>query len=182
MEIIAFEDKYLKEIEDINVSTSTHPDKPLEEKKLSEYLYVDYYALNSKENCFVAIENNEVIGFILSEPDLDRYKDIILNQYMNEAIKLRVDFKDFLLNEVGFYDHLKDEYPAHLHIAIKPGHQHKGVGSALIKHELQHLKDIGSKGVMLLCSKDNVRANNFYDKNGLPIIESNTCNIRGVKL
>ena len=44
MEIIAFEDKYLKEIEDINVSTSTHPDKPLEEKKLSEYLYVDYYA------------------------------------------------------------------------------------------------------------------------------------------
>lgn len=182
MKIIPFEDKYLKDIEDINVAVSSHPNRPLPQKKLFQYLYIDYYAINSKENCFVAIQQDQVVGYIICEPNFNRYKDIILNKYMEEAIKLCSDFELYLKNEVSTYEEKKDLYPAHLHMDVKPGFQHQGIGTALIEAELNHLKSINCEGVMLLCSKDNIKANNFYEKNGLKIIEETGCNIRGTKL
>ena len=181
--IVELKNEYLQDIRDINVAVSTHPDKPLEEKKLCQYLYIDYYAFNSTDNCFVAVdENDEVVGYIISEPNLERYKNIILNEYMPVAKELRQDFEQYLYNEINFYDRWNNEYDAHLHMDVKPGHQHQGIGTALIQHEIEHLRQIGSSGVMLLCSKENIRANNFYQKNGLNIIEETTCNIRGIKL
>ena len=65
---------------------------------------------------------------------------------------------------------------------VKPGHQHQGIGTMLIQHEFQHLKSNGAKGVMLQCSKKNERANSFYQKNGMNIIDESECYIRGIKL
>lgn len=181
--IVDFEDKYLKDIEDINVSVSRHPDKPLEEKKLCRFVYIDYYAFNSKENCFVALDDNdEVVGYVVGESDLYRYKDIMLNKYMDEAKALRPDFEQYLYNEVSFYERWNNEYDAHMHMDVKPCHQHQGIGTMLIQHQIEHYRNKGCKGMMLLCSSDNINANNFYQKNGIDIIEETTCNIRGIKL
>ena len=183
--IIPFEEKYLNDIRNINVSVSSHPNKPLEEKLLCQYLYIDYYAINSTENCFVAIDddNNEIVGYVISEPDLNRYSNIILNEYMKEAIKLRKDFEGWLNNEVAMYSEFNNNYSAHLHMDVKPGHQHQGIGTMLIQEEMKHLKQIDARGVMLLCSESNERANNFYQKNGLDIIVKKPgVNIRGKKL
>ena len=180
-----FTNKYLDDIRAINVGVSSHPNKPLEEKKLCQFLYIDYYAFNSTSNCFVAIDEDtdECVGYIISEPDLNRYKKIILNDYLPTAITLRSDFEQYLYNEVSLYESNINEYDAHLHMDVKPGHQHKGIGTMLIKHELNHLKQYGSKGVMLLCSASNINANNFYEKNGLTTFkEINGCNLRGIKL
>ena len=180
--IIPFEDKYLEDIRNINVSVSSHPDKPFEEKQLCQFLYIDYYALNSKENCFVAMDDDEVVGYVIAEPDYKRFKNIIINEYMMEAVKLRNDFGEMLKEEIVPYEKWNDEYDAHLHLDVKPGHQHQGIGTMLICHEFEHLKDIGCKGVMLQCSKKNERANNFYQKNGMNIIDEFACYIIGKKL
>lgn len=181
--IIQFEEKYRQQIRDINVSVSSHPNKPQEEKLLCRFVYIDYYLTYSCENCFVAVnENDEVVGYVVSEPDFNRYKDIMLNHYMQEAVKLRADFKQYLYNEVGFYERWNDQYQAHMHMDVKPGWQHQGIGSELIQHQMDYYRQKEIKGMMLLCSAENIRANKFYEKNGLPVIETASCNIRGVRL
>ena len=185
VKIYNFNESFLNDIRYINVAVSSHPNKPIEEKKLCQYLYIDYYALNATDNCFVAIneDNNEVVGYVIAENNLQRYKDIILNDYMPIATSLREDFKQYLENEVKGYEVFEKEYPAHLHMDVKPGNQHLGIGSMLIQHEFKHLKDIGCKGVMLGCSAENIRANNFYQKNGMDIIyQKQGTNLRGKKL
>ena len=184
IKVINFEDRYLQDIRDINVAVSTHPDKPIEEKKLCQYLYIDYYTIFSKENCFVAIdeETEECVGYVISEPNFKRFKDHILNEYIYEAEKLRADFRQVLTDEMVPYEKWNDQYDAHLHMDVKPGHQHQGIGSMLIQHEFNHLRDSGCKGVMLLCSKRNINANNFYQKNGMDIIDELECYVRGIKL
>lgn len=184
IKIIPFEDKYLDDIRYINVAVSRHPNKPLDEKKYCQYLYIDYYAYNSKENCFIAIDedNDECVGYVISEPDLNRYKRIIVNEFIPEAKKLRAEFEDWLYNEIKMYDTFVEEYDSHLHMDVKPGHQHQGIGTMLLQTELKHLKDIGKKGLMLLTSKENVNANKFYEKNGLQILSEKPTIIRGIKL
>lgn len=183
--IIPFEDQYLDQIRAINVGNSRHPNKPQEEKALARHLYIDYYALFSKENCFIAIngDSDEVVGYIISEPNFDRYKKHFLYDYMDEAKALNPDFENFLIREVGIYEKYNDQYKAHFHMDVKKGYQHQGIGTKLVQAELNHLKEIGCIGVMLLCSTDNENANKFYQKNGLDLVASDGgANIRGKKL
>lgn len=184
VKIINFNERYLDEIRAINVANSRHPNKPQEEKILARHVYIDYYALFSPENCFVALngDTNEVIGYCISEPNLDRYKKHFLQDYVQEAKALREDFPQFLQGEVDHYQKWNGEYNAHLHMDVKKGYQHQGIGTMLIQTQMKHLKDIGCKGVMLLCSTDNENANKFYQKNGLDLLETTTCNVRGKKL
>ncbi|MBO4359213.1 MAG: GNAT family N-acetyltransferase [Erysipelotrichaceae bacterium] len=182
--ITEYRDEYLDDIRGINLAVSTHPDRPWEEKELCRHLYIDYYAFNAKDSCFVALdtENNEVLGYIIAEPDFQRYKNHILNEYMPEAKALREDFEDILKEEIRPYEKWNGEYDAHMHMDVKPGHQHQGIGTMLIQRMFEHLKDIGSKGVMLQVSKRNENANRFYEKNGMEIIDEAECYIRGKKL
>jgi len=184
IKVINFEDKYLQDIRDINRACSTHPNRPENEKAFYRYVYIDYYAFMSKENCFVAIDDTsgEILGYVVSENDLKRYEDHMLNTYIHEAVKLKEDFADFLKNEVKPYEKWNKQYNSHMHMDVKPGHQHQGIGTMLIQHEIKHQKQVGSKGMMLLCSIDNENANKFYQKNGIELLEQTTCNVRGIKL
>ena len=58
-------------------------------------------------------------------------------------------------------------YPAHMHINIKPGYQHCGIGTRLFAALTEHLREIGCKGVMLVVDSYNTNAINFYKKNKL---------------
>ena len=181
--IVSYKPEYLDAIRRINVAVSSHPDRPLDEKELCRHLYIDYYAFFSQENCFAALaENGEVVGYIISEPDFDRYKKHMLEDYLPKAIALRDDFGDRIRNEIVPYEKWHEEYDAHLHMDVKPGYQHRGIGTMMIQRMLKHLKSIGCKGVMLQVSKTNENANQFYEKNGLKIIDEMDSNIRAIKL
>jgi ribosomal protein S18 acetylase RimI-like enzyme len=184
IEIIAFEDKYLNDIRAINVSVSSNPNKPYEEKVLSQHLYIDYYTEFSKENCFVAInlENNEIVGYIIAEVDFNRFQHHMLTYYIPQAKAIREDFEQKVKDEVNTYAPFINSYEAHLHMDVKTGFQHQGIGTMLLKHLFTHLKSSGCKGVMLSVSKKNERANYFYEKNGMKIIGENINNIRGIVL
>ena len=182
--ITPFKDEYLDDIRAINVAVSTHPDRPLAEKKLCQHLYIDYYVFNSRDNCFVAVDtdSNEVVGYIIAEPDYFRFKNHLLNEYMLEATALRKGFEDTIKEEIKLYEKWNDEYDAHMHIDVKPGYQHQGIGAMMIQRMFEHLRGIGCKGVMLLVSKKNENANRFYQKNGMDIIDEAECYVRGKKL
>ncbi len=184
IEIIRYEDRYLDDIRAINLAVSTHPDRPAEEKKLCQHLYIDYYVFHSKDNCFIARDSDtgEVLGYIISEPDFQRFRDHLFNEYMPEAIALREDFGDVIREEIKPYEKWNGEYDAHMHMDVKPGHQHRGIGTMMIREMFRHLKDSGCRGVMLLVSKKNDNANRFYQKNGMEIIDEAECYVRGRKL
>ena len=184
IENIPYKKKYLDDIRAINVAVSSHPNRPWDEKELCRHLYIDYYAWYSSENCFVAIDRDtdEVVGYIISEPDFERYKRHMLEEYLPEAVKLREDFAERIRNEIVPYEKWHEEYDAHLHMDVKPGYQHQGIGTMMIRRMLQHLEEIGCKGVMLQVSKTNENANRFYEKNGLKIIDEMDSFIRAIKL
>ncbi|MDM7323817.1 MAG: GNAT family N-acetyltransferase [Thermus sp.] len=53
-------------------------------------------------------------------------------------------------------------YPAHLHVAVDPKAQGKGLGKALLKDFLQCLKAKGVKGVQLSTTRANAAARRLY--------------------
>ena len=57
-----------------------------------------------------------------------------------------------------------------MHINIKPGYQHCGIGTRLFAALTEHLRAIGCKGVMLVVDSYNTNAINFYKKNKFDII------------
>ena len=182
--IVGYVAKYLDAIRQINLAVSSHPDRPSDEKELCRHLYIDYYAFHSAENCFVAIDSDtdEVVGYVISEPDFERYRKHMLEEYLPEAAAVREDFADKIRNEVAPYEKWHSEYDAHLHMDVRPGYQHQGIGTMMIQRMLKHLKETGCKGAMLQVSKTNGNANRFYEKNGLRIIDETDSYIRGMKL
>ncbi len=181
--IVNYETKYLDAIRAINVAVSSHPNRPADEKELCRHLYIDYYAFYSAENCFVALDkNDEVVGYIISEPDFGRYRKHMLEDYLPEAMALREDFGDKIRQEIVPYEKWHDEYDAHLHMDVKPGCQRKGLGTMMLERMLEHLKDIGCKGVMLQVSRKNEKALRFYEKNGMKTIDETDPYILAIKL
>lgn len=53
-------------------------------------------------------------------------------------------------SEINVYEKWKDEYPAHLHVDISEAGTGKGGGRLLMNTLLEHLKEQGIKGVMLM--------------------------------
>lgn len=54
-----------------------------------------------------------------------------------------------------------------MHINIKPGYQHCGIGTRLFAALTEHLREIGCKGVMLVVDSYNTNAINFYKRTSL---------------
>lgn len=184
IKIVPFIAEYAKDIHYINEAVSTHKDRSDNEKALCRYLYSDYYLNNSFDNCFCALDdqNNEVVGYIISEPCFSRFENILLNEYIPVAEKLDSTFKKVIQDELIPYQKWNTEYEAHIHMDVKPGHQHQGIGSLMIEHMQKHLKEKGKNGIMLLCSKRNEGANHFYQKHGFEIIDEYDCYVRAKKL
>ncbi len=61
---------------------------------------------------------------------------------------------------------LTDLYPAHLHINLMPDLQKGGHGSALLRHQLQSLRNSGVSGVHLGVDPRNEGVTGFYAKFG----------------
>lgn len=107
-------------------------------------VYIDHFS----ENCFVSLDesSNKVLGYIICCPDTLKYFKAI---YGVEALVWR--------------DHYT-EYPAHFHINCHSTSRGMGLGSKLLQHLENYLKEQGISGVHLTTAKgaENV---SFYQKN-----------------
>lgn len=125
--------------------------------------------------CRVAEEDGEILGYILgscSHLALTLYLlprlpllllKLLLGCYGPPLPHLR-----YLLRLVLFPGPKapKRLYPAHLHIAVDPKAQGKGLGKALLADFLECLKQKGVKGVQLSTTRANTAARRLYQSQG----------------
>ena len=98
------------------------------EKDLLLTLYCHYYITYEKENCFVAVVDGKVVGYIISAEDtkawIDRFSSTLLSSSTPTIREKGIESTEGYL---PFYP----EYPAHLHIDIDGidfiGDDHKSI-------------------------------------------------------
>lgn len=142
-------------------------DTPEDTKKYILIMYCNYYIEQEPENCFVAVDDNDVaVGYIICAQDYKKYEEVFKEIYLPQAaaisVKRYVEAKLDLLSHSMF----KKSYPAHLHIDIDSNYQRMGLGSMLVAALKANLRKKKINGVMLVCGADNQQAINFYRKNG----------------
>lgn len=130
--------------------------------------YLRYYP----EYCFVAEENEEVIGYILSTPNTLEEEKLFVDNILPE-IKSKVDQNSPFYSELAIFKSAKVltgdiviNYPAHLHINLTSKCRHKGIGTKLMIAMEENLKKNGVNKIHLGVMADNINAVSFYKKHG----------------
>lgn len=176
MIIRKYKEKDEKEIINICFETRSSDLQDLENREVFGLRWAQSYLKFYPEFCFVAVENEEVIGYILSAPDTKEQEDVyikniipIIKSKISQDYKYYEMFTAFIPENDLLGDKL-DSYPAHLHINLTEKCRHKGIGSKLMSAMENNLKDKGVEAVHLGVMKDNRAAYNFYKKHGYKTI------------
>jgi GNAT superfamily N-acetyltransferase len=144
-ELRAYNTSYYAQVEEIFWLTSALTPEGAQRESFRKKYLDDYLG----HLCFVAIENEKVLGYILCQPD------------PSQTPKSLEVFKDYIA-----------DYPAHLHINTHPQVQGKGVGAALLRKLEEQLQLQGVKGVHLVTHAE-ARNVMFYKNNTyIPIHET----------
>jgi len=163
------------------------------DKKLFGYFFSQYYPQYERDHSFVAVDNERIVGYILSSPDTEKqgkrfiakmvpkialrlllYTSLRYNQvlrmYMKEAA-IGIKYITSPKNPKNMpHEKINELYPAHLHIDILKEYQRQGIGGKLIRTLETHYKKNGVKGIHLGTSEKNVKAVPFYKKMGYKIV------------
>lgn len=170
------------------------------DEKLFGYLFSQYYPEYETEHCFVAVDNEKVVGYILGSPDSERQGKMFISRIIP-----RVIFRLFFITSLKYFstfkhmfklvavvikyiklpghmnnmprDEIDKKFPAHLHINILEEYQRKGIGGRLIKAFETHMKELEVKGIHLGTSEKNFKAIPFYKKIGYKIVRIDRVNI-----
>ena len=155
-----------------------------DEEILTDFLTL-YYTDWEPESCFVAVENEEVIGYIIGTKDIKRMKNVMIFRIMPRLILkaffmtaffkrkhlkfLWFTFKSFLKGDFNVPD-ISQEYPASLHINIQKDYRNSGFGLKLMECFLIYLSSQKIQGVQLGTMSE--QAKNFFLKQGFHVIFS----------
>ena len=149
-------------------ASSAKPPVPVPQKLWDDavlQIFCNYYVDKESENSFVAVDENDVpFGYIVCAKDFDEWKEVFEKDYVKHSLNPLV--KGMAGGTIESLAAFKDDYPAHLHIDILPGHQGEGIGTKLMNALTDHLKEMGVKGVMLGVASDNTGAIRFYERLG----------------
>lgn len=169
-EIKRYENTYKYGVQRICLETSAFK---LSKKGMKDFLlltYCDYYIQLQKENCFVAVsEDDDVLGYILCAENFKEYKDLFCKQYMPKIRRLGFEYVLMAAGEIFSHALLSKSYGAHLHIDLTASCRRQGVGTALITALKGELSQKGIHSLMLCCGSSNTAAVSFYKKNGFKI-------------
>lgn len=148
---------------------------------LPALIWATPYLQYSPQNCFVVVQNENVVGFIVATPNTRRFEQW---QRINWWPKVETKLKDFRPQTER--DHAApsaiqsmkqpapeyaDQYPAHLHINLLPEVQGTGYGRRLMMSALDKLKVERVSGVHLGVAEQNTNAIGFYNALGFTQIE-----------
>lgn len=144
-------------------------------------LLMEYYPLYEPEHTFVAVYKGEVIGYLASTYDYNKYRRIFKSRILPKALfKMILRFKMFSfktlrmiyfnvtaaitkqtkLNSLSIKD-----YPVYIHQNMKDGYRGIGIGADLVEAFLKDAKASGVKGIRFrsLRSVDNFK---FFTRYG----------------
>lgn len=159
-------------ISEICCNSRFAPISEISYRELFSLRWATSYLKSYTSYCFVAEEDKEVIGFIVSTPDTIEQERNYKEKYI-PYIKSKIDKND---PDYKIYDHIDDSrnslgeflasYPAHLHINLTSSCRGKGIGTKLMNAMINNLKKEGIPGVHLGVMEKNKNAVTFYIKNG----------------
>jgi len=154
----------LPEVRRICRLTCTDPNL-LAKPKTLYLLYADYYLNEEQGHCFVATDQGQVVGYILSSLSDKAFARAMKERYL--PLLKKSDPRFYRLHKAYlFASHFWHRYPAHLHIDIDPAYQHRGIGTRLMENLIATLRLNHIKGVALSVSKSHSNAVAFYRKEG----------------
>ena len=132
------------------------------EQAHDQYLtYIAYFLDHEPEHCFVAVDDREVVGYIVGTENPAKYEEKI-TAYRNRATdKSRID------HERKTVEKFRNTFPAHLHINLSARAQGKGMGHELLK---AFERSVHSP-IFLGVRDDRPQAIRFYEKEGFQEIE-----------
>ncbi len=171
MKIIPYTDKYRDDVR--FVCLNSEGPCPFEEEFSFFILntYCDYFIEQEGQNCFVAVENDRAVGYIICAENYDRYKECFDGEYLPRF--KNNDHREWARNSAVLQGEYRAEYPAHLHIDLLPEYQRMGLGHKLVDTLCKHLKSKNISGVMLTAGSDNKVGRGFYEKYGFTLLEDN---------
>ncbi len=159
----------------------------IERQLLNEDIIADlltfYYLEYEPQSCFVAEKNGEVVGYLLGSIDVLKMRKDIKNRVIPVLAKKTFQngliFRSANLNLMKnlLYSYCKgefrvpdfsQEYPATLHVNIAPQYRGKMIGSLLVYHFLQILKEKQVRGIHFGVLSE--KAKNFFIKLGFEIL------------
>ncbi len=156
----------------------------MEDRRIFLDAFYAYYTDYEPEHCWVALANDEVVGFITGCIDTEK-KEQIVNKKINPKMVFRLLTGYYQLGPKGKQyirrmlkskrQHLHpsvelDQYPAHLHINVDENWRGYGIGIRLMKVYLDQLSYLKIPGVHLGTSSENVVACKMYEKLGFQLI------------
>lgn len=149
----------------------TGSEQEVQQKEQQDMLltaFCNYYIDKEPYNCFVAMEDEKAVGYILCAEDSNIWAEYFQNNYVAnlENSPLTAFYRGIMVSPLRY----ANEYPAHLHIDILPDYQRMGIGFNLMNALLSHLKAKGVQGLMLSVASDNIKGINFYEKYGFTIL------------
>ncbi len=156
-----------------------------DDRRLFELANTEGYLRHLPESCFVAVDDasGQVVGYVLGAPDTAAW-DRVFARRMFWRIALRGFLVSWWKYPESFHHVLQwarelsdeaqrfyAEYPAHLHINVRPGCQRRGIGDALLHRYEEHLVAHKVPGVHLITSNHNDKALPFYAKHGFVVLK-----------
>ncbi len=182
IEIRKYNKNDYKQVQKICVATADEAllSRPnMEEKVLG--CYCNYYIEKEVENCFVAVDDKKVIGYILCAENAEKWTEDFKKYYIEKAST--AELKEYYLNSTILPLKFVNDYSAHLHIDILNEYQRMGIGHKLMDNLIAHLRNKGINGLMLVVSSDNEKGIKFYNKFGFNIVEKTEyVVVMGIKL
>ena len=153
-----------KTIREISVQSSIfgeYKNQLLSEEIIADLL-TSYFLTNEPQSCFVAEKDGQVIGYLLGSSDVIKMRKVIKSRILPSLAKKiwhnGLIFRSYNLRLIKnlLYSYFKGEfnvpdfsreYPATLHINIASEYRGKMIGSLLVNHFLQFLKEKKVKGI-----------------------------------
>jgi len=190
IEIIKYQPKFRKDI--INICFKTgymgkNVAPYFKDPYLFGLLFCLYYVDYEPENCFIAVENSQAIGYILGSLD-SKAQDLAFRKLIIPKIMRRLFFNTIwrhpgtfktvlhfrkIFSKSPFIPNEREIiqlYPAHLHIDVLTPFQRIGIGSNLLKKFEHHLNEQKIEGVHLGTSSFNEKAIQFYYKHNFELL------------
>ncbi len=159
-----------------------------DDQRLFYLIFIAYYPRYEPQHCFVVESSyvQRVVGFICGTPDT-QVQEVEYSRNMYWRILLRTvtyttwRYPKTFLNLIRMsqirpciqpetFQEILNNYPAHLHINLLPELHRKGIGTSLIRHFENHLKEISITGVHLQTTNYNQKAVPFYGKHGYTLL------------
>lgn len=163
-----YADRDKAEVEKICIETAG--EKAADNRRYGELIlnmYNRYYTSKSKDYCFVGVdESDSPVGYIICAPDRKAYKRDYFHNQVKAIARINPFSTVIALGEIFLSLPFEKKYPAHLHIDLRDGYRHMGLGSWLMTALCDKLKSEKVRGVMLIVSASNTNAVSFYKKNG----------------